>query len=659
MEENIMPRIEIDGIGIVEVEDGFDNLSPQQQDAYVDQIINSSTSKEPSLLNRAGSAILGAPSAIQGTIAKTMAGIPIGLKNKAIGITQLGTEAYEKARYGDQLPLNPLSQELKTTASQRKAEQAELPATTKLGIGIGEVAPDIAVGMATRGALGPGKSLIQKALKLFGSGAASGASSELTEMQEESDLEDRLSSGASRAAFEGVLTTAFATTAKLGSLGWNFAKNVFSKGTPEQVAKEALNPIVAKEALEELSKAPKGKPTTGLDIQQPEFQQFARSVVARFPSSRKIALDFAEGRNAKALERIDADLTLLSKVDDAESYLAQLNNTKKALAEPLYKEAYKGSVPSSKVLEDPRLVSALNKAKKDFGINAPNNSVEAVHGARQVIDDIISQSFKNEERNKARAYSVLRNQVDNLLYKSRSFKDADKIYNKYSTLESAIQKGRDFTKSSPQEIQKSITDLKKGSKASLSEIKDSYRIGVRDGLVKEAQKAIKFEGNKIPTKVEVRSFIKDQFKKDQLKAIFPTESSFNKFVDNTNQEIIYNKIIKDLGLNKAAIEKDRVGFVKNAIAYVGSAALTGYGKTGAAVNAARVGEDILVRNYRNLNEKNAKAIANILTNKNATADLLEKVIKNAEPDQKAIVAEVAADLYPLIMTKTTTEEIID
>lgn len=786
--------------------------SKYYSDLPKDQFYNKIGLSGPSLLGK----IANIPSKIGSTAAEFLMETGPALGEKAVGLTQLGAETLGYQDFSKRLG--------EITAKERES----LTTTQKVGRTVLGSLPEIAVGGAAfKGMQAITKpSTFGKIASLTGAGIASGATGGITEVRQEGDIKDRLIGTAGRASLEGVLTPATAGVAKIAGKGYNFLKNVFTKGSPEQFAKEKLSPIVAKQALEELYKSPAGKPTTGIDIQQPEFQEFSRSVISRYPSSRMIAEDFAKGRNAQALDRINKDLNILSKTDDAETYLAQLDNTKKILVDPLYKKAYEeGSdigklaqatqeqrqkiyqqavgnnelsiddlnriasqydealkimkqtkpksllqfikesggisdvggelksfdlnnktlpgllrkngpliddvgeklteagyfqerptvsqvldlidqemrgkkvfLPSSNqvafdeastlinqiesagidveaikllnkpiaviqnkeiqdLISDPRMAQALKTARKDFGIKAPNNSIEALHGARQAINDIESVAIKQGEYNKARSYKLLRDKITNVIYKSSpSFKEADEIYNKYTSMQDTINLGRDFSKKTPEQIKKDFLDIKSKSKLSLPEIQDNYRIGVRDALVKQAQKAIKFEGTNIPTKIQVKSFIENEYKKGQLKTIFPTEQSFNKFVDNVNQEVIYNKVLSDLNLTKASIEQNRPNFIRNAFNYLLSNKLTGYGTTGAVVNVSRAGEEILIRNYKNLNEANAKALAKILTNRNATIKLLESVIKNADKSQKEVVSQVVRDIYqPLATSKVITE----
>ena len=119
----------------------------------------------------------------------------------------------------------------------------------------------------------------------------------------------------------------------------SYVKNLFTKDTAEEVGAKAIDPESAKLALKELLDKPSDKPLTAVDIQNPEFKTFARSVVSKYPQAREIVKDFTEGRNKEAFTRINNDLKIISKIDNADDYTKQISDTQKSLASPLYAEA--------------------------------------------------------------------------------------------------------------------------------------------------------------------------------------------------------------------------------------------------------------------------------------------------------------------------------
>lgn len=705
-------------------------------------------------------------------------GLPTGLGRAATGFVQTatdlgeaGAEAIEKRIYGDVLGQETFGDKLRGQVGEQNKRQEKLPLAERAGIAVGEVAPFLATGVGTGRAITAGTSkvapkVIASGLGLAGGGAVGGAVSE--------GLAAREDKGRVEASKEGALIGAVATPV-LGAIGAgikkvpNIFKRIFSKGTPEDVASEAIQPETAKRALKELEGAPKDKPTTGLDIQDPEFQEFTRSVIGRYPQSRQIAQDFAKGRNKEAFSRIDTDLKKLSKSGNADEYSKQLKDTRTAISSPLYDKAYseggdigkrpvtlfhgtdrafdefdinktsdgtvwftnnksditnpsrgvsaagkgriierslpgnikladediadrlnvdemirdgydgvkysgsensgewyqifnpeklsKTSLSSSKnidnLYQDDRVKAALKTATKDFGIKSPANSVEALHGARQSIDDTISVAQRQGENSKARSYTLLRNDINKVLYEeSPALKEADEVFSKYSTLMRAIDDGKNFKKSTPFDIKKNITDLQKNSKIPKADILENYRIGAKSALLKDVESAIKFEGSNIPTNIQIKTILNTKYKQEQLQEIFPTKKAFNEFTENLNQEALYNNVTKNLRLDKASIEEGKSGFVKNAFAYILSVATTGSGKTGAIVNSTKAGEAVLLKNYKNLNKSNATKLAKIFTNKKDSTKLLENIIKNSEPKQKGILAEIINDTYPYLLSNS-------
>jgi hypothetical protein len=447
----------------------------------------------------------------------------------------------------------------------------------------------------------------------------------------------------------------------------NLAKNVGTKGinavskiqdvfrgkTAQELGQTELNPQTAKLSLKELQNAPENKPTTGLDVQNPEFQQFAKSVISAYPQSKQIALDFAKGRNEQAINRISKDLSNLSPVENAFKSIENIEQERIALSEPLYKKAYsenlgpilkkgdKAVLGSLKeLLKDDRIDNALSKARIDYGISKeiPDQSVAALHGARQVIDDIISTAKNADEKNKVRSYMELKNKLNKVLYEaSPTLKQADAIYADKSKLITANKEGQEFNNFHPEDLKK------KFGKFSPAE-KDSFRIGARQNIQDSVENAVKTEGTSIPDKIQINKIIDSEGKKKALKQIFPTSQEYNKFLNGMEQEVLYNKTIKALGLDKAAVEEKPIPFLKSMFGSLASVASFGLGKTQTAVNAAKAGEAILIKHYKGLNEKNAKEIANILINKEASIKYLQNVINKADATQKPIIKQFINDI---------------
>jgi hypothetical protein len=203
----------------------------------------------------------------------------------------------------------------------------------KTGRFAGKVAPFLGVGGASKVGMA------------VGGGLAGGS-----ELMEDSSVGKRLGYAAVGAVVSPVVGTAVQKVAPYVVSGaqnisskakqsTSYVKNLFTKDTAEEVGAKAIDPESAKLALRELLDKPSDKPLTAVDIQNPEFKTFARSVVSKYPQAREIVKDFTEGRNKEAFTRINNDLKIISKIDNADDYTKQISDTQKSLASPLYAEA--------------------------------------------------------------------------------------------------------------------------------------------------------------------------------------------------------------------------------------------------------------------------------------------------------------------------------
>lgn len=716
----------------------------------------------------------------------------------------------------------------------------------------------------------------------------------------------------------------------------SYVKNLFTKDTAEEVGAKAIDPESAKLALKELMDKPSDKPLTAVDIQNPEFKTFARSVVSKYPQAREIVKDFTEGRNKEAFTRINDDLKIISKVDNADDYTKQISDTQKSLASPLYAEAEadrtivpkfefkeiktitspqtttvsegvksfktdsstktktdfitkynlqsksrdiekplvskeekelfkqaKGSFEGSnkeelfniadkyktatkdlkkyapksplqvikelggiaddrgelaslgitnktlpgllrkegtqgvgiddvgeklykagyfkerptvsgvldfidkelrntakgnrattfsqdstkyneakqfldeadslginidainklrkitpqtsktgtagikagssydkrdlakkgieefqntlrkqttRIEEGGKIVNVRkevtnfdqlspksielakqldelennqifqetrNKAKQFLNPDALDNSIETLHATREMFDDKISVAIRNGQNKEVRRLSILRSKVDNLIGEvSPTFKEADNVFRPLAIKKDAVEFGKEFSKYEPSEIIKKINEFTSKSGLKRQDILDDVKVGAKDTIVKDVEQLIKFDSSNIPTEIQVKKIIENKFKRDQLKT-FLGEKDYNEFVDNINKEALFNKVSKSLGLNKPSTQEESTNFILRAFNGLISYVTSGYGKYAAITNAAKAGEQFLVKNYRGLNPENAKEIAKIITNKNASIKYLENIVNKASKQQKPFVSQAVTDLKQL------------
>ena len=288
-----------------------------------------------------------------------------------------------------------------------------------------------------------------------------------------------------------------------------------------------------------------------------------------------------------------------------------------------------------------------NKAKQFLNPDAPDNSIETLHATREMFDDKISVAIRNGQNKEVRRLSILRSKVDNIIGEvSPTFKEADNVFRPLAIRKDAVEFGKEFSKYEPSEIIKKINEFTSKSGLKRQDILDDVKVGVKDTIVKDVEKLIKFDSSNIPTEIQVKKIIENKFKKDQLET-FLGEKDYREFIDNINKEALFNKAIKSLRLDKPSTQEESTNFILRAFNGLISYATSNYGKYAAITNATKAGEQFLVKNYRGLNPENAKEIAKIITNKNASIKYLENIINKASKEQKPFVSQAVTDLKQL------------
>ena len=287
-----------------------------------------------------------------------------------------------------------------------------------------------------------------------------------------------------------------------------------------------------------------------------------------------------------------------------------------------------------------------NKAKQFLNPDAPDNSIETLHATREMFDDKISVAIRNGQNKEVRRLSILRSKVDNIIGEvSPTFKEADNVFRPLAIRKDAVEFGKEFSKYEPSEIIKKINEFTSKSGLKREDILDDVKVGAKDTIVKDVEKLIKFDSSNIPTEIQVKKIIENKFKKDQLETFLGKD--YSKFIDNINKEALFNKAIKSLRLDKPSTQEESTNFILRAFNGLISYATSNFGKYAAITNATKAGEQFLVKNYRGLNPENAKEIAKIITNKNASIKYLENIINKASKEQKPFVSQAVTDLKQL------------
>ena len=303
-------------------------------------------------------------------------------------------------------------------------------------------------------------------------------------------------------------------------------------------------------------------------------------------------------------------------------------------------------------LENNKIYSKFKtQARERLDEDIPDNSVAMLHKIRKRIDADTAKQYdsfgKPIDKDAIADNSKLRKKIDGLISEiSPAFKQADEAFKPLAIKKEAVEFGKEFTKYEPSEIIKKINEFTSKSGLKRQDILDDVKVGAKDIILKDVEQLIKFDSSNIPTEIQVKKIIENKFKRDQLKT-FLGEKDYGEFIDNINKEALFNKVSKSLGLTKPSTQEESTNFILRAFNSLISYVTSSYGKYAAITNATKAGEQFLVKNYRGLNPENAKEIARIITNKNASIKYLENIINKASKEQKPFVSQAVTDLKQL------------
>lgn len=479
-------------------------------------------------------------------------------------------------------------------------------------------------------------------------------------------VQDALTSGTIGAIAAPALAAAIPAAINMIGKGASAVKGFMGRKTGEEIAQEAISPKSAAKGLEQLKASPEGQPTTALDIDSPEFQALAKTAVSRHPQAKQIAADFAAGRKEEATKRIDNILSKdVSPVDTYFGDFAEKQKLQKARGAENYANA-NSFIPKGEKLSpantDPfggyifkdKELSNLISTRPDFTKAAAKEAADLAQieqGIKINPAELLQPSTKNVDMIKKGLDSLIDKETDALgktspkgraleIYKVQLLKRMDTLNPDYGKARNiyagdfAVQKaqelGRKFDKMQPEEIAIKMKGFGQSEK-------EAFRVGQRLKLQEMADKS-KTPAEKIFGNENVRK---------QLKASFDgNESKFNEFSQRLKEEASYDKTIKNLGLNKQDVEGTNRGLI-NMIARVAAGS-----KTGMVFEGARAAETAMIKNYRGLNDKNAKELIRAFTDKKASIRILENIVNKADSTQKPIIHKAINDIYPSILGAT-------
>jgi len=423
----------------------------------------------------------------------------------------------------------------------------------------------------------------------------------------------------------------------------------FKPNTPEKVLSKVITPEEAGTQARKLaSKIEQGR-ITSLPEQGDENILGLTRLLGKTQGSNKVIADYINKKSITSSKRVG---DLINKNISSENYFDSIDNivkTRSEVASPLFKKGYEegnialnqamtsplpNNVKVGKIRElinDDRVKNVIAKARQDYGINQdiPDVSIESLHGARQVVDDIINTAKRAGENNKARSYINLKQQLNNVIYDvAPTMKQADKTFAGLSALKNAQEEGLNFGKlRNGEEVKRYISGLSDGEK-------ETYKIGVKDYLMDKAMKTGDANSS-------ARKIFSQPLERKKLEAVFNNKKEFLDFSKRMNDEIrvfdtkqrIVGGSRTDFNIQEGAELLDKVA--KGAI----------NAKTFGISNVILTATDAIKKRYYGLNEQTAKELARIIVDPFESVKVLNRIYQKAQTPQEKMLIQKFADNF--------------
>lgn len=570
--------------------------------------------------------------------ATTATNLPFMSKGKAI------TAALSaKAMGGDESIGQFYDEALKNELANLKQARQQYPKTAFAG----QLLADVSAGGTIGKLLGLSGTTAKSALALGGITGGLTSAGETPDLQSQQGLYDTLS-GAGYGAVGGLAGQQVGKAIGQSVPAVRSVVGRLKKSTPESVLAKTITPEEAGQQAKKLSsRIEEGRITALPELQDENILGLTR-ILAKTQGSNKIINNYINNKTASSAKRVG---DLINKNVSAEGYFDTLDTTiarRKELSAPLYEQAYKegndalkqatsmltkGDVKVGRLKElinDDRIKGAIQTARKDYGINKdiPDISIENLHGARQVVDDIIGSAKRAGENNKARSYIELKNKINNVIYDvSPTMKEADKTFSGYSALKNAQEEGLKFNQyRNGEEVKRAFTQLTDGEK-------ETFKIGVKDYLMDKVAKS----SDRNPAKAIFGS----QLEREKLKAVFNNPKEFTNFAKRLNDEIrVFDVKQRIVGGSRTDFNLEEQGQLLDKVA---KGALNI--KTLGVGNILLATTDAIKRRYYGLNEKTANELAKIMIDPQKSVDILNQIVKNAKTAQeKTLIQKFTEDL---------------
>lgn len=554
-----MPVLNIEGRR-VRVDDNFTSLSPEAQQATVDEIAGSLGLKGQ---ERLGEGVAGQ----KGDRERVATEAPMG----ALGASNQGLLQGMTLGFGDELMAGAFAipeairggvgiGEGYNRALEREREQLNrareaAPVSTAAGelagaIGTGAAAG--AGGLTMSGRLGTGLAGRSAAAAtegaafggLYGAGAAQGGAGE------------RLSGAGEGALYGGAIGGAFPAAAALTVGGARAARNAVQPVT-ETISNRVMPQDRAASLVSrafEADRVPMSQAGDRLrqmntvapdgvmaDVGGSNVRDLARAAVNIGGPAREKVLEDVTERALKTPQRV-ADVLgeTLGNPSALGQTTARIAATRERVASPIYEAAFNAKKPvnvsgvvaaidrevapgvnrMAQPMADlrPDGITATLGRLRGFFQTASNQRVDlrSLHRVKMEIDDMISSAKRSGDNMKARALLGVQRQLVNAMEKaSPAYRKARGIYSSTHEMEDALEIGRNAFRSSPDEMKAALAEMTPGEK-------EMARIGLADAI-----------RDRIAGQRDGRDVLKAVFGtpkiRDTIRPAFPDDQAFRRF----------------------------------------------------------------------------------------------------------------------------------
>lgn len=484
-----MPTLTINGRD-VDVGDEFLRLSPEQQNATVDEIAHSMGAVHSAQPDASPSSVDAVGDALGGAALSATHGVPIvgGLVDKGIaGLSALGTQAWDSVAPASlHSDLNGsladrYSQSLNHVQGQEQQFAQKHPVLNtgaQIAGGIASTAPLASIAIPSRLAQASGALAAGGRIGLTGlEGAALGGTDAYARG-------DNVTQGAGMGAVGGAGGQALGEVISGGTaLTRALMRGADGRATDRAASivrqlgqSDALSPALADAELARL-----GPAATLADL-GPNMQQAARAVTSAPGSAQKQLVEALMNRQAQAGQRIegamDAAMGPRTNILDSADAIAA---SRAELAAPWYDKAYQAEVPMNddlrELLARPAMQSAMGKASRlasDAGesFDPEKPTVMALDYTKRALDDAISSAQRAGNNNEARILignkNALLGHMDSAV---PEYATARGIYSDYSKVAQALADGQKVfsNATTPDMLQRTLAGMGESEKAAFTE----------------------------------------------------------------------------------------------------------------------------------------------------------------------------------------------